>query len=86
MGKRAKRASADALAFGRVAVPPQKVSEFFALKEVRKSPMEARESPIRQWKSPMEARESPIKTRESPVNPRKASAVADSDICQIAST
>lgn len=65
MGKRAKRASADALAFGRVAVPPQKVSEFFALKEVRESPMEA---------------------RESPVNPRKASAVADSDICQIAST
>lgn len=67
MGKRAKRASADALAFGRVAVPPQKVSEFFALKEVRKSPIEARESPIRQWKSPMEA-------RESPVNPRKAPA------------
>lgn len=67
MGKRAKRASADALAFGRVAVPPQKVSEFFALKEVRESPMEACESPIRQWKSPMEA-------RESPVNPRKAPA------------
>lgn len=60
MRKRAKRASTDALAFRRVAVPPQKESEFFALKEVRKSPE-------RQWKSPVEA-------RESPVNPRKAPA------------
>jgi hypothetical protein len=43
--KRAKRASADALAFERIAVRPQKESEFFAL-------IEAHESPVRQWKSP----------------------------------
>ncbi len=72
MGKRAKRASADALAFGRVAVPPQKVSEFFALKEVRKSPIEARESPIRQWKSPMEVRKSPIRQWKSPMEARES--------------